>query len=94
MTTMGLAWFTVPMIPSTRLETRLTVYRRETRPLIAYYEGSKAIVHYVQSHKGVEEVQGEVRKALGIGGVDDPPEDSERDRHHRSGRCDHCRFSG
>ncbi len=45
---------------------RLTVYRRETRPLIAYYEGSKAIVHYVQSHKGVAEVQGEVRKALGL----------------------------
>ena len=50
------------------VQNRLTVYRRETQPLIAYYEGSKAIVHYVQSEEGVEEVQGKVRKALGLGG--------------------------
>ena len=67
MTTTGLAWFTVPMIRPPRFKTGWTVYRRETEPLIAYYEGSKAIVHHVQSDEGVEEVQGEVRKALGLG---------------------------
>ena len=45
---------------------RLDVYRRETEPLIAYFEGSKAIVHHVQSDQGVEEVQAEVRNALGL----------------------------
>ncbi len=49
------------------VQNRLNVYRRETEPLIAYYEGSKAIVHHVPSDEGVEEVQGEVRKALGLG---------------------------
>ncbi len=49
------------------VQNRLNVYRRETEPLIAYYEGSKAIVHHVQGDEGVAEVQGEVRKALGLG---------------------------
>ena len=48
-------------------QNRLNVYRRETEPLIAYYEGSKAIVHHVPGEKGVDVVQGEVRKALGLG---------------------------
>ena len=49
------------------VQNRLNVYHRETEPLIAYYEGSKAIVHHVPGDEGVEEVQGEVRKALGLG---------------------------
>ncbi len=49
------------------VQNRLSVYRRETEPLIAYYEGSKSRVHHVQSNRGKEEVQGEVRKALGLG---------------------------
>ena len=49
------------------IENRLSVYRRETEPLIAYYEGSKATVHYIPSEAGVDEVQGEVRRALGLG---------------------------
>jgi adenylate kinase len=49
------------------VQNRLSVYHRETEPLIAYYEGSKAIVHHVQSDQGVETVQGEVRNALGLG---------------------------
>ena len=49
------------------VQNRLSVYHRETEPLIAYYEGSKAIVHHVQSDQGVEAVQGEVRTALGLG---------------------------
>ncbi len=48
------------------VQNRLDVYHRETEPLIAYYEGSKATVHYVQSDKGVEEVQAEVSSALGL----------------------------
>ena len=48
------------------VQNRLDVYHRETEPLIAYYEGSKATVHHVQSDKGVEEVQAEVRSALGL----------------------------
>ena len=47
-------------------QNRLTVYRRETEPLIAYYEGSRATVHYVQGDQGVDEVQGELREALGL----------------------------
>ena len=47
---------------------RLNVYSRETEPLIAYYEGSKATVHYVRGDQGVDEVQGEVREALGLQG--------------------------
>ena len=49
------------------VQNRLNVYRRETEPLIAYYEGSKAILHHVESDHGVEEVQAEVRGALGLG---------------------------
>ena len=49
------------------VQNRLNVYRRETEPLIAYYEGSKAILHHVESDHGVEEVQAEVRCALGLG---------------------------
>ena len=48
-------------------QNRLKVYRRETEPLIAYYKGSKAIVHHVPGDKGVEEVHGEVLEALGLG---------------------------
>jgi len=48
------------------VQNRLNVYRRETEPLISYYEGSNATVHHVQSDQGVEEVQGDVRKALGL----------------------------
>ncbi len=48
------------------VQNRLAVYRRETEPLIGYYEGSKAIVHHVPSDMGPDEVQGEVRKALGV----------------------------
>ena len=44
----------------------MNVYRRETEPLIAYYEGSKAVVHYVPSHEGPDEVQSKVREALGL----------------------------
>jgi adenylate kinase len=49
------------------VQNRLNVYRRETEPLIAYYEGSKAILHHVESDRGVEEVQAEVHSALGLG---------------------------
>ncbi len=49
------------------VQNRLNVYRRETEPLIAYYEGSKAIVHHVPGDEGVEEVQGDVLEALGLG---------------------------
>ncbi len=46
---------------------RLSVYRAETEPLIAYYEGSKSRVHRVRSDQEVEVVHGEVRTALGLG---------------------------
>ena len=48
------------------VQNRLSVYRRETEPLIAYYEGGNATVHHVQSDQGVDEVQNDVRKALGL----------------------------
>ena len=48
------------------VQNRLDVYHRETEPLIAYYEGSKSTVYHVPSDGGVDEVQGEVRKALGL----------------------------
>jgi adenylate kinase len=48
------------------VQNRLNVYHRETEPLIAYYEGSKARVHRVPSDQGVDEVQAEVRNALGL----------------------------
>ena len=47
---------------------RLNVYGRETEPLIAYYEGSKATVHHVRGDQEVDEVQGKVREALGLQG--------------------------
>ncbi len=48
------------------VENRLTVYRRETEPLIAHYEASEASVHHVPGDKGVEEVHGEVLEVLGL----------------------------
>jgi len=49
------------------VQNRLTVYRRETEPLISYYEVSNAIVHHVSGDQGVDEVQAEVLQALGVG---------------------------
>ena len=49
------------------VQNRLEVYRGETEPLIAYYEYGRPIVHRVQGDQGVEEVQSEVRQALGLG---------------------------
>ncbi len=49
------------------VQNRLNVYRRETEPLIAYYEGSKATVYRVPSHEGPHEVQAKVREALALG---------------------------
>ena len=49
------------------VQNRLSVYRSETEPLIAYYEGSKSAVHHIQSDRGKEEVQDSVREALGLG---------------------------
>ena len=49
------------------VQNRLDVYRRETEPLIAYYEGSKAVVHHGASEGAPDEVQGKVREALGVG---------------------------
>jgi len=48
------------------VQNRLNVYRTQTEPLIAYYEGSKAVVHHVPGDQGVDEVQRDVRKALEI----------------------------
>ncbi len=48
------------------VQNRLEVYRRETEPLISYFEASKAIVHRVPSHEGADEVQAKVREALGL----------------------------
>lgn len=49
------------------VQNRLNVYRRETEPLIEYYDGSKAVVHRVPSQEGPDEVQSKVREALGVG---------------------------
>ena len=49
------------------VQNRLDVYRRETEPLISYFEASQATVHYVPSDEGPEEVQSKVRHALGLG---------------------------
>ena len=46
---------------------RLDVYRRETEPLISYFEESKAIVHRIPSEEGPDVVQAKVREALGLG---------------------------
>ena len=48
------------------VQNRLNVYRTQTEPLIAYYEGSKAVVHHVPGDQGVDEVQRDVREALEI----------------------------
>ena len=48
------------------VQNRLDVYRRETEPLISYYEGSKAIVNRVPSAEGPDEVYAKVREALGL----------------------------
>ena len=48
------------------VQNRLDVYRKETEPLISYFEGSKATVHRVPSHEGPDEVQAQVREALGL----------------------------
>jgi len=50
------------------MQNRLNVYTQETKPLIAYYEGSWETVHHVQGDRGVDEVQAEVREALGLPG--------------------------
>ncbi len=49
------------------VQNRLNIYRRETEPLISYYEGSKTVVHRVPSHEGPDEVQAKIRAALGLG---------------------------
>jgi len=46
---------------------RLEVYHRETEPLIAYYEGSRAPVHYIAGDRAVELVQTALREVLGVG---------------------------
>ena len=45
---------------------RLDVYRQLTEPLIAYYEGSRTPVHYVEGSGSVDDVQSAVRTALGL----------------------------
>ena len=47
---------------------RLDVYRRQTAPVIDYYEASGARVHHVDSEKSVEGVQTAVVAALGVAG--------------------------
>ncbi|MEE2668934.1 MAG: adenylate kinase [Gemmatimonadota bacterium] len=51
--------------PST-VRNRLEVYRRETEPLIAYYEKSHALVHHIAGGPSVEVVQTALRDALGL----------------------------
>ena len=48
------------------VQNRLDVYRRETEPLISYFEEGKVIVHRVPSHEGPDEVQAKVREVLGL----------------------------
>ena len=45
---------------------RLLVYHKETEPLIAYYEGSRAPVHYIAGIQAVDAVQTALRAALGL----------------------------
>lgn len=45
---------------------RLEVYRRETEPLIAYYESSRAPVHHIAGGPSVEVVQTALRNAVGL----------------------------
>ena len=49
------------------VQNRLEVYRRETEPLISYFEEGTAVVHRVPSEEGPDEVQAKVREALGLG---------------------------
>ncbi len=46
------------------VENRLTVYRRQTQPLIEFYEASHTPVSYVDGTKDVEEVQAEIEEKL------------------------------
>ncbi len=48
------------------VQNRLDVYRRETEPLIEYFEASGAPVHHVDSEQSVELVQVAVVAALGL----------------------------
>jgi adenylate kinase len=43
---------------------RLEVYRRQTAPLIAYYEGSATPVYHVAGDRPVDEVQREIARVL------------------------------
>ena len=45
---------------------RLDVYRRQTTPVIDYYEASMAPVHHVDGEQSVDDVQTAVVSALGI----------------------------
>lgn len=45
---------------------RLDVYRQLTEPLIAYYEGSRTPVHYVEGEGSVDDVQRALRTELGL----------------------------
>jgi adenylate kinase len=45
---------------------RLDVYRRQTTPVIDYYEASSAPVHHVDGEQSVDDVQTAVISALGI----------------------------
>ncbi len=49
------------------VQNRLEVYRRETEPLISYFEEGTPEVHRVPSEEGPDEVQAKVREALGLG---------------------------
>ena len=44
---------------------RLDVYRRQTAPLIEYYEASGAPVHHVDGEQSVDDVRAAVIAALG-----------------------------
>ncbi|RMH11961.1 MAG: adenylate kinase [Gemmatimonadetes bacterium] len=46
---------------------RLEVYRRQTAPLVAYYEAGPVPVHHVDGDGAVEAVQARVRSVLGLG---------------------------
>ena len=67
MTTTGLRLFHRADDHPDTVQDRLDVYRRETEPLIAYYEGSKSTVYHVPSDGGVDEVQGRGPQGSGLG---------------------------
>ena len=48
------------------VQNRLDVYRRETEPLIEYYEASGAPVHHVDGEQSVEDAHASVTAALGL----------------------------